>query len=64
MAGITAYRTAFGERLARVGEQDLRWGSSRVFVVPNPSGLNAHETVDTLATAYAEAARAAGVLST
>jgi TDG/mug DNA glycosylase family protein len=33
-----------------------------VFVVPNPSGLNAHETVATLALAYAEAARAAGVL--
>lgn len=63
VAGITAYRTAFGERVARVGEQGVRWGSSRVFVVPNPSGLNAHETVDTLATAYAEAARAAGVLS-
>jgi double-stranded uracil-DNA glycosylase len=34
-----------------------------VFVVPNPSGLNAHETVATLAEAYAEAARAAGVLA-
>ena len=63
VAGITAYRTAFGERGARVGEQDLRWGSTRVFVVPNPSGLNAHETVDTLAAAYAGAARAAGVLA-
>jgi TDG/mug DNA glycosylase family protein len=31
-------------------------------VVPNPSGLNAHETVASLAAAYAEAARAAGVL--
>jgi TDG/mug DNA glycosylase family protein len=31
-------------------------------VVPNPSGLNAHETVSSLAAAYAEAARAAGVL--
>ena len=62
VAGITAYRAAFGQRGARVGEQPDRWGSSRVFVVPNPSGLNAHETVDTLAAAYAEAARAAGVL--
>ena len=62
VAGVTAYRTAFGERRARVGEQAERWGASRVFVVPNPSGLNAHETVDTLAAAYAEAARAAGVL--
>ena len=63
VAGITAYRTAFGQRLARVGEQVERWGSSRVFVVPNPSGLNAHETVGTLATAYAEAARAAGIVA-
>jgi TDG/mug DNA glycosylase family protein len=31
-------------------------------VVPNPSGLNAHETVATLAAAYAEPARAAGVI--
>ncbi|GHE16337.1 mismatch-specific DNA-glycosylase [Nocardioides flavus (ex Wang et al. 2016)] len=62
IAGVTAYRTAFGERRAGVGEQPERWGTSRVFVVPNPSGLNAHQTVDTLATAYAEAARAAGVV--
>lgn len=64
VAGVTAYRTAFGQRGATVGEQPDRWGSSRVFVVPNPSGLNAHDTVDTLAVAYAEAARAAGVLQT
>jgi TDG/mug DNA glycosylase family protein len=62
VAGITAYRAAFGERGAVVGEQPGRWGTSRVFVVPNPSGLNAHETVDSLATAYAAVARAAGVL--
>ena len=62
VAGVTAYRTAFGERRASVGEQPDRWGASRVFVVPNPSGLNAHETIDSLATVYAEAALAAGVL--
>lgn len=62
VAGITAYRSAFGQRRALVGEQPQRWGTSRVFVVPNPSGHNAHETVDTLAAAYAEAARAAGVI--
>lgn len=62
VAGITAYRSAFGERRARTGEQPDRWGTSRVFVVPNPSGLNAHETVATLATSYAEAAQAAGVI--
>ncbi|WP_322921129.1 mismatch-specific DNA-glycosylase [Nocardioides renjunii] len=63
VAGVTAYRTAFGERRAQVGEQP-RWGTSQVFVLPNPSGLNAHETVETLATAYAVAARAAGVIAT
>ena len=62
VAGITAYRSAFGERKATVGEQPERWGTSRVFVVPNPSGLNAHDTVDSLAASYAEAARAAGVI--
>lgn len=62
VAGVTAYRTAFGVRRAKAGEQPDRWGSARVFVVPNPSGLNAHETVDSLAEAYAEAARAAGVV--
>jgi TDG/mug DNA glycosylase family protein len=61
VAGVTAYRTAFGERSARVGEQPSTWGRTRVFVVPNPSGLNAHETVGSLARAYAEAALAAGV---
>ena len=62
VAGITAYRAAFGQRRARAGEQPDRWGTSRVFVVPNPSGLNAHATVDSLARAYAEVAHAAGVL--
>lgn len=62
VAGVTAYRAAFGDRRATAGEQPERWGSSRVFVVPNPSGLNAHETVDSLAVAYADAARAAGVI--
>ena len=63
VAGITAYRAAFDERSARAGEQPGRWDGSRVFVVPNPSGLNAHETVETLAAAYADAARAAGVVA-
>ncbi|MFT4126445.1 MAG: mismatch-specific DNA-glycosylase [Gordonia sp. (in: high G+C Gram-positive bacteria)] len=59
--GITAYRTAFGERTAKPGRQGEDWGDSQVWVLPNPSGLNAHETVDTLAVAYRAAARAAGI---
>jgi len=62
IAGITAYRTAFGRRKAVLGRQPEPLEGAEVWVVPNPSGLNAHETVTTLAGAYAEAARAAGVL--
>ncbi|WP_148615555.1 mismatch-specific DNA-glycosylase [Nocardioides rubriscoriae] len=63
IAGITAYRTAFGAPKAVMGRQPEPWGTSVLWVVPNPSGLNAHETVETLAAAYAEPARVAGVLS-
>nr|WP_202388460.1 mismatch-specific DNA-glycosylase [Nocardioides flavescens] len=62
VAGITAFRTAFGRRRAVLGRQDETLGGAELWVVPNPSGLNAHETVDSLATAYAAPARAAGVL--
>lgn len=63
VAGITAYRQAFGLPKAVVGEQPEALGGARLWVVPNPSGLNAHHTAATLAQAYAEPARAAGVLS-
>ena len=70
IAGITAYRAAFGERSARPGRQPetldsaARWSGAALWVVPNPSGLNAHETVASLAAAYAAPAREAGVLAT
>jgi TDG/mug DNA glycosylase family protein len=59
--GITAYRTAFGRPRATPGRQPDPIGVSELWVVPNPSGLNAHESVASLAAAYAEPARAAGV---
>jgi TDG/mug DNA glycosylase family protein len=62
VAGITAYRTAFGAPKARMGEQPELLEGARLFVVPNPSGLNAHETVETLAAAYRPPALAAGVV--
>ena len=62
VAGITAYRQAFGVRKAQTGEQPEPVEGARLWVVPNPSGLNAHETVESLAVAYAEPARAAGLL--
>jgi TDG/mug DNA glycosylase family protein len=59
--GISAYRVAFGRPRARTGRQPEDLGPARLWVVPNPSGLNAHDTIATLATAYAEPARAAGI---
>ncbi len=62
VAGITSYRTAFGERRAAAGRQPHDLAGAALWVVPNPSGLNAHETVASLAAAYAGPAREAGVL--
>ena len=62
VAGITAYRTAFADPRATTGEQPRGLFGSRLWVVPNPSGLNAHDTVASLAAAYAGPARAAGLL--
>ena len=62
VAGITAYRSAFGVRRAVLGQQPEPLAGATLWVVPNPSGLNAHETIDSLAEAYAAPARAAGVL--
>jgi len=62
VAGITAYRTAFRLPKATMGEQPGNFEGSRLWVVPNPSGLNAHETVDSLAEAYRAPAVAAGIV--
>ncbi|SCF59313.1 G/U mismatch-specific DNA glycosylase [Streptomyces sp. Cmuel-A718b] len=53
VVGITAYRTAFGEPRARIGPQVRTIGGARVWALPNPSGLNAHWTVQTMAEEYA-----------
>jgi TDG/mug DNA glycosylase family protein len=62
IAGVTAYRTAFDAPKARGGKQPQSIDSAELWVVPNPSGLNAHETIGTLAEAYREVAVAAGVI--
>ena len=59
--GISAYRVAFDHRKATAGRQPADLGGVPLWVVPNPSGLNAHSTVDSLALAYREAAAAAGI---
>lgn len=40
--GMVAYRTAFNEPKATLGLQEKRIGGARVWLLPNPSGLNAH----------------------
>lgn len=47
--GIGAYRTGFGEPHAVVGRRPEAIGDTEVWVLPNPSGLNAHYTLDALA---------------
>ncbi len=42
VVGVTAYRVAFGERHAQIGPQERTIGGTRIWVLPNPSGLNAH----------------------
>lgn len=54
IAGITAYRAAFGDRRAQLGPQDASridgWpAETALWVVPQPSGLNAHENIASLA---------------
>jgi TDG/mug DNA glycosylase family protein len=60
LLGVTAYRIAFDERTASVGPQERRIGDTRLWVLPNPSGLNAHYQLDALAGAFAELHRASG----
>ncbi len=56
MVGITAYRTAFRRPRATVGLQPDPPSNHRWWVVPNPSGLNTHETVASLAAWYRKVA--------
>ena len=53
--GLTAYRQAFAKPKAAQGRQEDRLGGAELWVLPNPSGLNAHETIDTLANSYRRA---------
>jgi double-stranded uracil-DNA glycosylase len=52
IVGITAYRTAFDRRHAMIGPQPDRLADSRIWVLPNPSGLNASWTTPKLAEAF------------
>jgi TDG/mug DNA glycosylase family protein len=62
IAGVTAYRTAFGRPRASTGPQPPMPDGPRVWVLPNPSGLNAHWTLDAIADAFAAVRAAADKL--
>jgi TDG/mug DNA glycosylase family protein len=55
MLGLTAYRVAFGRPRAAMGLQEETLGGRPVWVLPNPSGLNAHYKPADFARLYREA---------
>jgi double-stranded uracil-DNA glycosylase len=59
--GVGAYRVAFAEPRARVGPQERKLADAGLWVLPNPSGLNAHYQVPDLARCFRELREAAGV---
>ncbi|HEX8368081.1 MAG TPA: G/U mismatch-specific DNA glycosylase [Pyrinomonadaceae bacterium] len=52
--GIGAYRTAFNKPKAKLGLQEEKIGGANVWLLPNPSGLNAHYQADDLAALFGE----------
>jgi double-stranded uracil-DNA glycosylase len=52
--GISAYRLAFDRPRAILGQQPETLGTTQVFALPNPSGLNAHYTPADLARVFGE----------
>ena len=56
--GISAFRTALGRPAAGMGPQEVGLGGSRLWALPNPSGLNAHYQLPELAALFAAMWRA------
>ena len=50
--GIGAFRIAFQRPRASLGRQEERLGGASIWVLPNPSGLNAHHQPEHLAAAF------------
>jgi TDG/mug DNA glycosylase family protein len=59
--GVTAYRVAFGEPAASVGPQQRKLAGAGLWVLPNPSGLNAHYQVPELVRGFRQLREAAGL---
>jgi TDG/mug DNA glycosylase family protein len=58
LLGISVYPTAFGWTDAALGEQPILLGESKVWILPSPSGLNAHYQPAALANLFREFRRA------
>jgi TDG/mug DNA glycosylase family protein len=52
--GLGAYRTAWNEPKAVIGRQEQTIGETAIWVLPNPSGLNAHYQANDLARLFRE----------
>jgi len=57
--GIEAYRKAFGQLEVEVGEQEETIGDARLWVLPNPSGLNANYQLKDFARLFRKLRKAA-----
>jgi double-stranded uracil-DNA glycosylase len=60
VAGVTAFRIAFGSRRTAIGPQPGTLGPARLWVLPNPSGLNASWSLDRIAEEFVRLRVAAG----
>jgi TDG/mug DNA glycosylase family protein len=52
--GVTAYRTAFKKPKAKLGLQEEKIGETRIWILPSPSGLNAHYQLPDLIELFSE----------
>lgn len=63
VVGVTAYRIAFGDHHARIGPQEQTIGDTQIWVLPNPSGLNARWKPAAMAEEFGRLRTAAGGIS-
>lgn len=57
--GVGAYKKAFFKKTAKLGLQEEVIGATKVWLLPNPSGLNAHYSLDDFITLFSELKAAA-----
>jgi len=56
--GIGAFRTAFNQPKSKLGLQNEKIGKTKIWLLPNPSGLNAHYQLNDLAKLFSELSQA------